>query len=247
MKPLAHQEFCTECPVCGTCAIPKAETLPAIARPLELVRYGAVKTYRSGAYILHQDSTPPRAPMICRGLIAVMVSTESGEEILLNVLGPGQIVGLPDWLQRTHTSSVSAKAVTDVAMRFVTVGDPLTLLRQSQATRAAFLEHIGARIRADQRAMINLRSAHAYARTLFAIHELVRLLHLKRERPVIIPHKIPRWFFSSYTGLRPETVSRVLTRLKREGLIAYQNRQLVIPKLDRLTRDISHYSSFLIE
>ena len=233
-------DLCTECPVYGSCALAKLEAFPPAERPIDNVHYGSAKTYRSGEYLLLRQSYMHfLAPTICRGLVAVLVINKEGEEILLHALGPGSIVGLSDWLQRTSSFSLAAKAVTDMTINVVTINEPVTLLKRSDAC----LEQIDAHIQTMQRATLCARCKDGSARMLLAIHELIRLLQLKQDSPVIIPYNIPRWFFASYTGLRPETVSRILTRLRNEGLIAYRKHLLVIPDLPKLVRRVDQYSS----
>lgn len=247
MKLLPPIDLCADCPVEGSCALVKADDTPPSHRPADRAAIGAIATYRSGEFLLRQDTCTARALMICRGIVAMVVFTADGEEILLETLGPGHLVGFSDWLRHTRTDSLAAKAVTDVTIRSVTVDDPLTLLRESDDARAALLKQTQTHIATAQRAMIGLRGHNARAHMLLAIHELIRLLRLKRTRPMTIPHKIPRWFFSAYTGLRPETVSRILSTLRRDGLIAYRERHLVIPDFSKLAHGIRQYSSFLSE
>lgn len=237
-------DLCADCPTYGQCALAKLEALPPAERPIGSARYGPAKTYRSGEYLLlHQSYTHFLAPVICRGVVAVFVINEGGEEILLHALGPGNVVGLSNWFQRTSSSSLVAKAITDVTISLFAVSDPLALLKRSDVIRDAYLEQIGTHLQATQRASLCARCKDGSACMLLAIHELIRLLQLERDSPVIIPYNIPRWFFVSYTGLRPETVSRILTRLRNEGLIAHRKRRLVIPNLPKLVRRIREYSS----
>lgn len=236
-------DFCADCLAHGNCVLATLDALLPAKRAIDIVRSGPVKTYRSGEYILHQDVPYSLAPVICQGLVAIVVFTEGGEEILLHALGPGNIVGLSDWLQGRGTCSLAAKAVTEVAISYVTADDPMTLLKRRDATSTAFLKQLGASIQTAQRATIGLRRKDASVRMLLAIHELIRLLQLNQESPVTMPYKIPRWFFAVYTELRPETVSRMLTRLRNEGLIAYRNRRLVIPDLRKLVWRMHQHSS----
>ncbi|MEC4890368.1 MAG: Crp/Fnr family transcriptional regulator [Nitrospira sp.] len=247
MKLLPPIDLCLDCPVEGNCALVKADSLPPLHQTAVGTHCGLVTTYRSGEFLSRQNTRASHALMICRGVVAMVVFTADGEEILLEALGPGHLVGFSDWLQRTRTDSLAAKAVTDVTIRSVTVDDPLTLLRKNDEARTALLEQTRTHITTAQRAMIGLRGHNARAHMLLAIHELTRLLRLKRNRPVIIPHKIPRWFFSAYTGLRPETVSRILSRLQHEGLIARRDGRLAIPDFHKLGHGIRQYSSFLFE
>lgn len=243
MKVRPSVDCCSDCPASGACVLATLEALPPAKRPIDIVRFGPVKTYRSGECILCQESMYSLAPVICQGLVAIVVFTEGGEEILLHALGLGNIIGLSDWLQRTGMCSFAAKAVTEVAISYVTAGDPVILLKRRDATSTAFLKQLGAHMQTAQRATIGLRCKDAYGRMLLTIHELIRLLQLKHESPITMPYKIPRWFFASYTELRPETVSRMLTRLRNEGLIAYRNHRLVIPDLRRLMCRMHQHSS----
>lgn len=241
-KQTPHSASCPTCPACGSCFLARWDSIPAPLKPAGIVRSGTQQVYLSGDYILHQESVVSLAPVVCWGIVAIMVMTEGGEERLLHALGPGHIVGLSDWLRRRGTSSIVAKAATDVGLSFVTAGDPLQLLNRQPLTGPIFLQQIGMQLHDAQRATISLLSDDAYSRILLAIRELVRLLRLHREGPITIPHKIPRWFFASLTGLRPETVSRMLTQCRKEGILAYRNRLIVISDLGTLESRINRYA-----
>lgn len=241
-KAMPSSVPCTKCPACGYCFLAELEALPTAREASNLARYGPHKVYRSGEYILHQESLLSLVPIICSGVVAIVVLTEGGEEFLLHALGPGNIIGLSDWLRKSGTSSIAAKAATDVGLTFVMVDDPLMLLKRADTTGSVFLKQIGMHLHTAQRATVSLHTEDAYTRLLLAIRELVRLLQLEQEGQVTIPHKIPRWFFASFTGLRPETVSRMLTKCRKEGMITYRNRLIVIPDLHALESRIDSHA-----
>ena len=233
---------CAGCPLSDACVLAMTAELRLVDQPADpIARCRTTKTYRSGEYILHQDQAGQHMPVICQGLAAATLLTDGGEEILIHAHGPGSIVDLSRRIRKHRTDSFSVKAVTDVTVRFSTGSELEILLEGSGAAHTIFLDQIGTQLQADQRAMIILREKNTYGRIQLAIHELIRLLHLDHKSPIILPHKIPRWFLSSYTALRPETVSRILSRLRADGLIAYRNHHLVIPSYSNLLRRIDTY------
>jgi CRP-like cAMP-binding protein len=236
MKNRSLADDCAGCSLSSTCVIPLVAKSHSIDGPPD-----RAKTYRSGEYLLCQEKPGQHIPVICQGLAAVILLTDEGEEILIQAHGPGNIVDPSMWIRKQRTGSFSAKAVTEVTLRFVTSRELTTSLKQSNTAQTVFLDQIRTQLQADQRTMIILRSKDTYWRIQFAIHELIQLLNLTRESPIILPHKIPRWFLSSYTALRPETVSRMLSRLRAEGLIAYRDHHLVIPSYSDLLRRIDTY------
>ena len=239
MKNRSLTAYCSKCRTSETCIIAMAVEVPLIDGPPDTTaQRETTKTYRQGEYIPGQEHAGQYMPVVCQGLAAVTLLTEEGEEILIHAHGPGSIIDLPRWIGKQRAGSHSARAVTDVTLRFVAVGEFTALLKQSDTARTVFLEYIGAQLQIDQRTLILLRSKNTYGRIQLAIHELIQLLKLKREGPVVLPYKIPRWFLSSYTGLRPETVSRMLSRLRNEGLIVHQNHRLVIPNYSNLARSV---------
>lgn len=222
---------CAECSASSRCVFEEGSSVRA-KRLANGTRHGFERSHESGEYIAYPAFSPAHVSLICHGLAALFFITEKGDETLLHALGPGMIIGLSDCLQQRPISSIAARAVTNVRIRYVTIGPNMGAV----APGAVFANQIGVQLETVQRASLCMRSQGAYARVAFAIHELVRILGLAGATNITFPHRIPRWFLASYTALSPETVSRTLTRLQKEGLIAFRKRRLVVVSLAGLER-----------
>lgn len=173
--------------------------------------------------------------MICRGLVMLLSLDRQGEESLVRMVGPGGFLCLSEWLQAKKTHAVSAKAVTDVFVAGLVTEEARACLLQDITTIDVFLKQIGSDVQQLESTAAGLRSPHAPARVLQHLLQLAKWLHLAEAPTVRFPVILPRWVIAKATGLRPETVSRVMAQLQRKKLIAYEERRIIIPDVARLS------------
>jgi CRP-like cAMP-binding protein len=151
------------------------------------------------------------------------------------MVGPGGFLCLSEWLQAKGAHSASVKAVTDVFVAGLNSEEARVCLLQDVTTIDVFLRQIGSDFQRLESTVAGLRSPHAPARVFQYLLQLARWLHLADTQTVRFPVIIPRWVIAKATGLRPETVSRVMAQLLRKRLITYQERRIIIPNVGRLS------------
>lgn len=191
--------------------------------------------YRAGDFIVHQGNAITHLEMICRGLAMQLSVDREGEESLVRMVGPGGFLCLSEWLQAKEAHSASVKAVTDVFVAGLNSEEARVCLLQDGTTIDVFLRQIGSDLQQLEVTAADLRSPHAPARVLQYLLQLAKWLHLADTQTVRFPVIIPRWVIAKATGLRPETVSRVMAQLLRKRLITYQERRIIIPNVGRLS------------
>lgn len=159
---------------------------------------------------------------------------QQGEESLVRMVGPGGFLCLSEWLQAKETHSGSVKAVTDVFVAGLNSEEARACLLRDATTIDIFLRQIGSDFQQLESTAAGLRSPHAPARVLQYLLQLASWLHLEDAPTLRFPVAIPRWVIAKATGLRPETVSRVMAQLSLKRLIAYHERRIIIPHWKRL-------------
>ncbi|MCX5720614.1 MAG: Crp/Fnr family transcriptional regulator [Nitrospirae bacterium] len=227
--------LCAGCDTAHICAVSTANQTSTTADERRPKQGVTMTHYRAGDFIVHQGDQITDLEMICRGLAMQLSVDRQGEESLVRIIGPGGILCLSEWLQAKPTHSASVKAVTDVFVSGLNSEEARACLLQDAATIDIFLRQIGSDVQQLESTAAGLRSPHASARVLQYLLQLASWLHLKNAPTLRFPVVIPRWVIAKATGLRPETVSRVMAQLSLKRLIAYHERRIVIPQWKRLS------------
>jgi len=225
--------LCTGCDVAHACAVSALNATSGIAEGRLPEHRITMTHYRAGDFIVHQGNEITHLEIICRGLAMQVSVDQQGEESLVRMVGPGGILCLSEWLQAKETHSASVKAVTDVFVAGLNSEEARGCLLQDVTTIDVFLRQIGSDFQRLESTVADLRSPHAPARVLQYLLQLARWLHLADTQTVRFPVIIPRWVIAQATGLRPETVSRVMAQLLLKRLITYQERCIIIPNWKR--------------
>lgn len=227
--------LCAGCETATICAVSAASQTPAIASERRPTQGVTMTHYRAGDFIVHQGNHITDLKMICRGLAMQLSVDRQGEESLVRMIGPGGILCLSEWLQAKPAHSASVKAVTDVFVAGLNSEEARACLLRDAATIDIFLRQIGSDFQQLESTAAGLRSPHASARVLQYFFQLASWLHLEDVPTIRFPVVIPRWVIAKATGLRPETVSRVMAQLSLKRLITYHERRIVIPQWKRLS------------
>ncbi len=209
----------------------------------ELVQVGACVTKRvfgKGVFIFHKDSPGHALYVIESGKVRVFVISESGQEISLNVYGPGEVIGELGFLDGKPRSA-SAVATEPAIMYALRREDFLQHLEAHPRLATRLLEILAAR----------LRYTTAYAESLAFLdvngRVAARLLELgdrfgvesPASEDAASPHEarleldlsLTQAELASWVASSRETVNKVLSTFRDQGLIELAGHKITI--LDR--------------
>lgn len=191
----------------------------------------AHRRFQAGSLIYEQDTRIHQLHIITRGLVKLYHLMANGERQIIGFLGPGDLLG---GIKRKDNAFCSAMAVTEVEAcsfdrprftEFVHAHPDLcvTLLVVASDEIEALYEHsiLLARKKATERVAAFLM---AFAARWPSVDEEAD------SEAMIMRMAIPRSDIADYLGLTNETISRVLARLKQEGLIEFRGPKTIVLK-----------------
>lgn len=156
--------------------------------------------------------------VVAQGVVKLTRPAPDGRELLTDVAGPGGHLGtLPALGEERYVDS--AWALTPGCLLRLGVDDLAEVLdAHPQVTRDA-LRVVAAQLREAQSAAHRFAAADAEQRVAAALLLLVDRLGVRRDGARLINAPLGRDDLAGLAACAPETVSRVLSRLRRDGVL----------------------------
>lgn len=201
-------------------------------RPGTLARISAncrLADVKSGDFLAMEGDEEVSGFVVVKGRVAMLKTSSSGKELIVELLPPGDSFGLLASVER-GAYSLTAKAQTDSRVLWVPRSAVLLILDDYPRISREFVDRLFAR----------LRSAHDLSRML--AHELVEV-RVASALLALVPRfcgadgeaasynlEMTRQELANLTGTSPETVSRVLAPMERAGMVDLSKSGVVVLK-----------------
>jgi CRP/FNR family transcriptional regulator, cyclic AMP receptor protein len=195
-----------------------------------LLRLGHVRSYRRGATLFMQGAHYDTVCVVLEGRVKVTLDTPDGREVVLAVVGPGEVLGHFEAIEpepiRFYASNV---ALEPVECRVFAAGD----------LRRFLLDHPGAAVELLRLTIRSLGAAdrrRADATTLDASHRLAHFLveRADAQRKPELDIALTQEELASLIASSRESVVRALSALRTRGLIETGRRQITIRDIEGL-------------
>jgi CRP/FNR family cyclic AMP-dependent transcriptional regulator len=185
---------------------------------------GVIKAYAKNAVIVSEGDDTDAFFIVVSGHAKVYVSDESGREVVLRDLGPGEYFGemTLDGLTR------SASVMTTEPARLIMI--PKAKFRQFVCSHPDFAIHLIEQLIGRIRALTdNVKSL-----ALMDVYGRVARLMLDMARPengkLVIPEKLTQQDIASRVGASREMISKIFKELVTGGYISINRKRITINK-----------------
>ncbi|MDB9321587.1 MULTISPECIES: Crp/Fnr family transcriptional regulator [Cyanophyceae] len=213
---------------------PFFQGLPAAAIELALTHL-VTRTHPANQVILLENDWGGAVYFILDGWVKIRTYNMEGKEVTLNIIGKGELFGemgaLDEVPRSTDVITLTSTMIGSMPSQdFVKLlhTEPLAGLRLSQLM-ARRLRQVNRRLR--------LRESDSQSRVADTLLFLAEGQGTQGQTGTEIPN-LPHRELSSLSGLARETVTRVLTRLEKKGLITKDPEIICIPDLSDLEKMI---------
>ena len=201
-----------------------------------LLRLGHPKRFRKGARIIVQGDHNDNVFLALSGLIKVTLDTPDGREIVLAVLGAGDLLGEFEVIEGMPQRTAGNVAVLPVECRVIPGDEFMAALETRPQLLLAMVRVILSRLHAADRRR-EASASMAVSRSLASF--LVELVdrYGTPDGPVIdINIHLTQEELASLISTSRDSAVRGLSTLRTRGLIATRRRQIVVTDLDGLRR-----------
>lgn len=222
---------------CLTCAVRGSECFCTLGSEAlrELEVSGSRMRFAAGESVLREGYSADRVYVVCRGRIKLTASSAEGRLLLLRIAGPGDVLGLAAALKETK-QQVTAVALEACEVKAMERAEFFRLMDHFQdvsrnAARSIALEYEGAMVSVRRLAL----SGSAARKLTDVLLECGRIAE-EDMRSEAIEFSMPFTHeeLGNFAGLSRETVTRLLSKFKREGLLEQKGERMILRQPARM-------------
>jgi len=226
-----HDPDCSACRAAGGGLLCTAQG--PIGERLKLSR--SVVHVRRGGAIFHEDADPTSLFVVANGLVKVSSLSRGGGELVLRVLGAGEVLGYRSLLAE-EPYAAGAEALADTVLCSFPAPVVRHTLRELPELAFGLLIKLARELRRSEHLMMNLLHRKAPQRVARLLMELPEWVEGEPYASALWSHGLAHRSMAAIIGVTPETFSRVLKGLKRRKIIETSGRRIVIRNAAALER-----------
>lgn len=165
--------------------------------------------------------------LMVEGRVKILQTSVDGAEVILHLLGPGELVGaLPNLDDGTYPGS--AIALDDVSALSISPGDFEALLQRHPRVAINLLHFAAGKLRAVHDRLRELTTERAERRLARTLSRLAAQIGRRVEAGVLLDAPLTRQTLAELSGTSLFTVSRTLKEWERQGLLQIGRERVVI-------------------
>jgi CRP/FNR family transcriptional regulator, cyclic AMP receptor protein len=227
----------------------RVDTLPArapaalSAQVFELFDVARAHELKAGGVLFAAGDAGDGCYRLDKGLLKVTVTSTSGEERIVAILGPGAVVGELAMIDQMPRSA-SVVALRDSVLRFISREAYEKRVLAHPETKQALLEILAFRLRQADEELAAATFLSVKARVARALLELAEFVG-KPFGPqcIVIDEKISHADLAAMAGVARENASRVLSEWRRRNLVLPgTSPRYVLKDIAELEREIGEAS-----
>lgn len=189
---------------------------------------GRRRNVRAGSTIFVEGDDPSDVMIIESGDVKIATVAANGSEVVLDVLGPGELLGelsAIDGIDRSATVT----AITDVELTTVPVEVFWQFLRDHPMAMGALLAVVVRRLRIANRRQLEFSATDAMGRLCKRLDELADRDGVEHgDHSVLIELRITQTELAQWCGLSREAVVKALRKLRQLGWVTTGDGTIVI-------------------
>lgn len=176
-----------------------------------------------GQAVVHAGDAPDYVYFVLTGSLKVLVSDEDGREVILTILGQGELFGeMGMFDEQPRSASVVAVMPSDLVM--ISKHDFKQLMRDDFDIAWRIMSNLADRLRNADRKIESLALMDVYGRVAHLLLEMGE----EQDGEMVVVRKISKQDIAKMIGASREMVSRVMKDLGLQGLIEETPRGIIL-------------------
>lgn len=197
-----------------------------------------ILTYKKGEMILRAEDPPHGVSYIEKGVVRQYAINGAGETLMLQLYRPGAFFPMT-WVMSDAPNRYFFEAATPVSLRRAPRQDVRRFLDQHPQVVKDFLERLLTGVVGLWSRIEQLVLESAYAKTILLLLYYASKFGLRTNGGVTLELSPTHREIAAWIGTTRETASLQVEALKRKKLLRSRGRQLIIPSLAALEKELS--------
>jgi CRP/FNR family transcriptional regulator, nitrogen oxide reductase regulator len=185
------------------------------------------RAFPRGAVLFHEGTRAATYYLIAEGQVKLVQTSPEGLDVILHILGPGELAGaLPNLGEGTYPAT--AVALVDVVAFSIGPEDFDAILRQFPQVALNLLRFAAGVIQVSHRRLRELATERVEQRIARTLARLVRQMGVKSAEGITLTAPLTRQDLADLAGTTLFTVSRTLKAWDRRGILRTSRGRLTI-------------------
>ena len=194
--------------------------------------------FRKGEYLYLEGESSDRLYVIRQGKVKITKGSSCGKEIVLDVVSVGEICGGSSVYSQINPAS--ALAAEDVTSYGLSKKDFLQLLETYPHLSTQFIIYLGQKLMKAHEMMMSLVASSVEKRIAALLVGLCEKHGSAVKDGIRINLRLTRQDIADIVGTTVETAIRVMSKLRKKGILTTESKHIVVTSKDRLTGLVSH-------
>lgn len=198
-----------------------------------------IKKFEKGTYLFQDGDAIKGIYIIRSGKVQIGKVTPDGRELTLKICGPGQLVGEVTVFSAESKYMLDAKAIEDVSCAKIAINDLEEALLHDAKLAAAFMRWMGID---QQKTQTKFRDLLLHGKKGALYSTLIRLSNsygVQKKDGVLIDLHLTNQELANFCGMTREVVNRMLSELKKQGVVSVSEGKLTIHDINKLKTEIN--------
>lgn len=188
-----------------------------------IAQHALMRRVARGQAVVHAGDRTDYVYFVLTGTLKVLVSDEDGREVILTMLGQGELFGEMGVFDE-QPRSASVVAVSPVDLVVIAKSDFRRMMQENFDIAWRIMSNLAERLRTADRKIESLALMDVYGRVARLLLEMAEDVEGER----IVQRKISKQDIAKMIGASREMVSRVMKDLGLRGLIVESDRGIIL-------------------
>lgn len=193
-----------------------------------------VKTIKKGKIIFWEGDPGNAFYFIKSGKVKISKLSETGREIIIHILGTGDIFAEVTLFKKNAVYPATAEVIEDAVIGLINNKNLEGLILKNPQLALELIRALTDKILSIHERISQLGANDAVERTIRVLLALAEGHGHKTKKGIELCVNITRQDLASFVGTTRETISRIISRLSQAGVLDISEKNIVITNLDRL-------------
>ncbi len=194
-------------------------------------------TFAAGHLIFAKGEPGDSMMIVASGRVKIASTSEDGDEIILNIIEPGQVFGEMALLDGRERSA-DATAQSQTLLLKLTRRAFIDFLNEHPIVAVALMEVLCARIRRTTEQVEDAMFLNLPSRLLRRVEELARSYGRRSGKSVEIVHGLSQQEIGETLGVTRESINKQFRAWRELGLIELRRGRILVKDMDALIEEV---------